>query len=87
MDFSDFQTTRHELARPLLVVTGSKGTLACGYLNVATFDALEESGAIVRGVSNFDDMLEAEVVEVSKAAQARGVAVGMKGRDALALFR
>lgn len=35
MDLSDFTKCRHELKRSLLVITGSKGSLACGYLNVS----------------------------------------------------
>ena len=47
MDLSDFTTTRHELKRPLLVISGSKGVLACGYLDIDTFEKLDEAGAIV----------------------------------------
>jgi uncharacterized protein YunC (DUF1805 family) len=87
MDWSDFDTTVHQLKRPLLVVSGSKGCLSCGYLNIASFERNGDAGAIVRGVDTFDDMLEAEVQQVSPQAEALGVKIGMKGRDALELFR
>mgnify|MGYP000383305838 CR=1 FL=1 len=87
MDLSEFKTTRHELKRPLLVISGTKGVLACGYLNVATFDKLEEAGAIVTGVGSFEDMLAAEIVAVSQAAEKLGVQLGMQGSEALELFR
>ena len=87
MDLSDFVTTRHELKRPLLVVSGKKGALACGYLNVATFDKLDEAGAIVTGVGSFEDMLDAPLVAVSKAAREMGLEEGMTGRQALERFR
>ncbi len=87
MNWDGLQRTRHELKRPLLVISGSKGVLACGYLNVATFAALDEAGAIVRGVGDFDAMLEAQVVEASPAALALGVRPGMTGREALEIFR
>ncbi len=87
MDLHDFVTTRHELKRPLLVVSGTKGVLACGYLNIATFDKLDEAGAIVTGVNNFEDMLDAPLVAVSQAASQLGLQQGMTGRDALARFR
>lgn len=87
MNWDGLQKTRHELKRPLLVVSGAKGVLACGYLNVATFAALEEAGAIVRGVGDFDAMLAAQIVEASPAAMELGVHVGMTGREALDIFR
>ncbi len=87
MNWTEFTRTRHELKRPLLVISGSKGVLACGYLNVATFNALEEAGAIVRGVNDFEAMLTAKIADVSQAAAALGVEVGMTGREALACFR
>jgi len=87
MDWEGFTKTRHDLQRPLLVVSGSKGVLACSYLNVATFAALAEAGAIVRGVGDFEDMLEAEIIEASPAAVQLGVHPGMTGRQALDIFR
>ena len=87
MDLSEFQTTHHELKRPLLVISGKNGVLACGYVNVKTFEKLDEAGAIVTGVSSFEDMLDASIVEASPAAQQLGVTAGMKGRSALELFR
>ncbi len=87
MDWTGFNLTRHELKRPLLVVSGSRGCLSCGYLNVDSFDRNGDVGAIVRGVDNFDDMLDAQVQQVSKLASELGVQVGMSGRDALELFR
>ena len=87
MNWNGLQRTRHELKRPLLVISGSKGVLACGYLNVTTFNQLDEAGAIVRGVGDYEAMLEAQVAEVSKAAAQLGVRPGMSGREALELFR
>lgn len=87
MNWSGLQKTRHDLKRPLLVVSGSKGVLACGYINPATCETLGDAAAIVRGVNDFDDMLDAEIVEATTAAQELGVQVGMSGREALERFR
>ncbi len=87
MDWNGFTRCRHELKRPMLVVTGSKGSLACGYLNISTFDKLNEAAAIVRGVNDFDDMCAARVTEVSAAAARLGVSAGMSGEAALDLLR
>ncbi|MDB4459125.1 DUF1805 domain-containing protein [bacterium] len=86
MNWDGFQRTRHDLKRPLLVISGSKGVLACGYLNVATFDKLGDAGAIVRGVNNFEDMLTAKVVECSESASELGVELGMSGGMRLSCF-
>ena len=86
-DFSDFNTTRHALKRPLLVISGSHGVLGCGYLSLATFEKLDEAAAIVRGVNSFEEMLDATLVEVSTAARRLGLEPGMTGRQALEAFR
>ncbi len=86
MDLSGFAKCRHGLKRPRLILSGSKGSLTCGYLSVATFEKLEEAVAIVRGVDDFEDMCAAEVQEVSSAAESLGVRVGMTGEQALGLI-
>ncbi|CAJ49403.1 conserved hypotheticalprotein [Bordetella avium 197N] len=83
----DFEQIRHELARPLLLLKGSRGILACGYLNVATFDKTAEAAAIVTGVVDHEQMLAAPLIAVSQAAQALGLRTGMTGAEALAVFK
>ena len=73
--------------RPLVVVRGPLGALACGFVSVAGSDAVGEAVAIVKGVSKPEDMLAAKVVGVSKKAKGLGVRVGMKGREALERMR
>lgn len=87
MNFDDFKTIRHELNRPLLIITGSKGSLACGYLSLDAFEKLEDAAAIVRGVGDFDDMLKASIQDVSSKAKELGVEVGMTGEQALELLK
>jgi uncharacterized protein YunC (DUF1805 family) len=59
--------TGHEISLklPLLILQGSEGLLACGYLSVETFNKTGEAAAIVTGVKNFDDMSAATVKTVS----------------------
>jgi len=68
----------------MLMINGSKGMLACGYIKVETADKLGDALAIVTGVSTYDDMCVKNVVAVSKAAADLGVQIGMSGKDALA---
>ncbi len=87
MNLDDFQKTCHQLKRPLLVISGSKGCLSCGYLSMASFERNGDAAAIVRGVDTYDDMLVAKVQEVSQLARDLGVEPGMSGQQALELFR
>ena len=75
------------LAAPLLIARGTKGMLACGYVNPATCEKTGEACAIVTGVRSFDDMLDAKIVAVSEKARALGVEIGRPGREALEKFR
>ena len=87
MDLSEFEKTRHLLKRPLLVVSGSKGCLTCGYLSMDSFERNGDAAAIVRGVDDYQDMLAASVQAVSTRAEELGVRVGMSGAQALEIFR
>lgn len=74
---------RFNLEKPVLLIQYKNGILACGYFNVETFNKTNESAAIVTGVSNFGEMLEAKVVRVSNKAVQKGVLVGDTGKEAL----
>lgn len=86
IDLSTYNTNRIELARPLLVISGSRGFLACGYINPETCDRTGEACAIVTGVGSFEDMLSATVVAVSSGASELGVSPGDTGESALDKF-
>ena len=79
----DANQYRIDLKLPLLILGASKGLLACGYLNVDTFNKTSEAAAIVTGVKNYEDMLAASVVAVSDEASRLGVSLGDSGQDAL----
>ena len=81
MNWEGLARYRIDLKLPLLVIRGSRGVLACGYLNVETFNKTGEVGAVVTGVNNFDDMLAAQVVGVSTAAAQVGITAGMTGAE------
>lgn len=67
----------------ILVIKAQNGLLGCGYISLDTAERVGDAVAIVSGVKNFDDMLNARVKSVSSAAAKLGVAPGMSGRDAL----
>ena len=67
----------------ILVIRAARGLLGCGYISVDTAAKVGDALAVVSGVSNYDDMLQAVVKAVSPAAEALGVRPGMTGREAL----
>ena len=67
----------------ILVIKAKNGFLGCGYIALETAEKVGDAVAIVSGVKNFDDMLNARVKSVSSAAARLGVVPGMSGRDAL----
>lgn len=75
-----------DLKLPLLIIKEAKGMLACGYINPETCNKTGEACAIVSGVSNYEEMLSAEVKAVSDTAHSLGVEIGMNGERALELF-
>ena len=75
-----------QLEQTLLVVKGSKGVVACPYLNIDTFNATDEPCAIVPA-ADFEGMLESRVTAVSDSAEQLGIIVGMPGREALDRIR
>lgn len=74
------------LAQKLLIVKGSRGIVACPYLNVETFARTGEACAIVPAV-DFEAMPTGTVRAVTPAAEALGIKVGMSGREALERIR
>lgn len=67
----------------LVVALAKKGYVMCGYLNMATANKVSDVAAIVRGVKTVDDLLQAQVQEVSGPAAKMGIKPGMTGKEAL----
>ncbi|NQY75284.1 MAG: DUF1805 domain-containing protein [Candidatus Margulisbacteria bacterium] len=67
----------------ILIIQGSKGFLSCGYLSIDAANKWNESIAIVTGVKNFDEMLNAKIVKVSSKAIELGIKIGDFGKAAL----
>lgn len=68
---------------PILVVKGKKGFLMCGYLNIKIAEKLGDAAARVTGVGTFEEMLRAEVAEVTEKARCLGIKEDITGREAL----
>lgn len=79
--------TYNGLLKKLLVMPEAKGFLACRYISVETCNLTGEACAIVGGVNSYDDMLRANVIAVSDAAEKLGVELGDTGESALQKMR
>ncbi|WMW21865.1 DUF1805 domain-containing protein [Methanolobus mangrovi] len=71
---------------PLLVIRADKGFVMCGYLDMESAGALGDVAVKVKGVSTFDDVLQALVIGATQKAIDLGIKVGMTGREALELM-
>jgi len=68
---------------PLILVKARKGYVMCGYLNMNAANKLGDIAGRVTGVKSFEDVLNAEILEISDNAKKVGLTAGMKGRDFL----
>jgi uncharacterized protein YunC (DUF1805 family) len=68
---------------PLLIIQAKKGYVMCGYLNMNAANKMGDIAGKVTGVKTFDDMLNADVVEVSDNAKLAGLSQGMNVKDFL----
>ncbi|MEM7806772.1 MAG: DUF1805 domain-containing protein [Planctomycetota bacterium] len=85
-DLSNYRVLDHAFNRPLLVISGRRGSLCCGYIALDVLERNGDAAAIVRKVDTPDAMLAATVSAVTSAAEALGVVVGMSGAEALKHF-
>ena len=53
---------RYSLEKPLLVIKEKKGFLACAYINPETCNKTGEACAIVSGVGDYEDMMDAKII-------------------------
>jgi uncharacterized protein YunC (DUF1805 family) len=67
----------------LILIKAKRGYVMCGYLNMAASNKFGDIAGRVTGVKSFEDVLNAEIVEISDNAKKMGLVVGMKGRDFL----
>lgn len=67
----------------LIAVTGKKGYVMCGYLNINTAQKRGEAACIVTGVKTIEDVLNADVVALTAEAQKLGIEMGMPVKEVL----
>lgn len=70
----------------LLVITGDKGYIMCGYLNINTAQKRNDVACIVTGVKTIEDMLNSNVVALTAKAQELGISMNMPVKKALEIL-
>ena len=70
----------------LLVITGKKGYVMCGYLNINTAQKRNDVACIVTGVKTIEDMLNSKVVALTAKAQSLGISMNMDVKQVLEIL-
>ena len=70
----------------LLVITGKKGYIMCGYLNINTAQKRNDAACIVTGVKTIEDMLNSNVVALTAKAQSLGISMNMGVKQVLEIL-
>ena len=70
----------------LLVITGKKGYIMCGYLNINTAQKRNDVACIVTGVKTIEDMLNSNVVALTAKAQSLGIGMNMGVKQVLEIL-
>lgn len=68
---------------PLLIMKAKRGYIMCGYLNMDAANKLGDIAGRVTGVKDFDDVLNADIIEISENAKKMGLKKGVKGKEFL----
>lgn len=70
----------------LLVITGKKGYIMCGYLNINTAQKRNDVACIVTGVKTIEDILNSNVVAITAKAQELGISMNMPVKEVLEIL-
>lgn len=77
-----------ELPRaPLILMLYEKLIIGCGYISLETMEKLGNAACVVRGVESFEDVLNAEIQEITSEAEKLGAKKGMKVKELLEKFQ
>ncbi|MBM3247843.1 MAG: DUF1805 domain-containing protein [Candidatus Omnitrophica bacterium] len=80
-DISGIEVNLHNANFVLAVAP--KGYICCGYLNLETAQKLDDIACVVTGVKTIEDLLKADIVNMTHQAQALGIKRGMNAQEVL----
>ncbi len=67
----------------LVLAVGTGGYICCGYLNLETAQKLGDIACVVTGVKTVEDLLKANIVNLTSQAEALGIKRVMKAQEVL----
>lgn len=70
----------------LIVITGSKGYIMCGYLNMSAANKFGDVAVKVTGITTLKDALAARAASCSRAARKLGIRKGQEVRQVLSII-
>ena len=84
LDNDDVVGYRIELDKaPLIVIKARRGYVMCGYLDMKTANKMGDIAGKVTGVDTFEDVIKAQIIELSEKAKKKGFKIGMNAGDFL----
>ena len=73
-------------SKNLIVFSGRRGYVMCGYLNLKAADKLKDVAAKITGVSTINEALDANVHSATSAAKRLGIHKGQAIKDVLKII-
>ena len=70
----------------LIVLSGQKGYVMCGYLNLGTADKFKDAAVKITGVATIKEALNTKVYSVTSAAKKLGIHKGQAIKDVLKII-
>ena len=71
---------------PLLLLLHERLVVGCGYISAEAMEKMGNAACIVKGVRSFQEMLDAEIAEITSKAEELGLKKGMRLEDALKML-
>jgi len=73
-------------SKNLIVLSGSRGYVMCGYLNLNVAEKFNDLAIKITGVSSIQEALKAKVVGLTSAARKNGIFKGQVIKDVLKII-
>lgn len=67
----------------IIILIGKKGLIVCRNFDIAALEQRGVAAARVQGVTSFEEVLQAPIESCTTQARQLGIAIGMRGADAL----
>jgi len=73
-------------SKNLIVLSGSRGYVMCGYLNLSVAEKFKDLAVKITGISNVQEALKTKVVSLTSVARKNGIFKGQVIKDVLKII-